>query len=541
MRRLILLFVLFIPIISFAQEEKPLLQKYEYWFDMDYGNKVTEDIPEPDSIFLLDASLNTRGLLDGLHYLNIRFQDDSLQWSSVLSTFFHKIPSEGENPKFSLVAYEYWVDTNYLEKVHETLDPEQEVIILDSLLDLDELDYGLHILNIRFEDNAGQWSSVLSHFFNYLGSSNESKSLISAYRYFFDQNYEDSVRVVLPTPTTPFLLNGKISSDLSPGMHTFNIQFQDVVGQWSSICTDTFLILDCLYPSLPTIPIGDSTLCQGISESIYTIDTVETAISYEWELMPPEAGTVIAQDTSALIQWDSLFVGLASLQVNAVNDCGAGDASILNISIARNTFTEMEEILCEGTPDTMILVLNAANGCDSIVQILQVLSPPIELLDTILLQDNGSESGSIDITPNSENYTYSWSNGATTQDISDLRAGTYTVQITNSDGCSSIFEFVIKLETSVLDIPEIGLSIQVSPVPVKINAELSIFTESSSQQVIQLDILDNLGRLVLKKDLEINPGKGRFFIDSPNAVGSYFINITTNSGKTAIAKIVIIE
>src|SRR6185436_5450504 len=49
----------------------------------------------------------------------------------------------------------------------------------------------------------------------------------------------------------------------------------------------------------------------------------------------------------------------------------------------------------------------------------------------------GTNDGIVDLTPSGGNspYTYLWSNGSTTQDISGLTAGTYTVTITDSKGC----------------------------------------------------------------------------------------------------------
>ncbi len=50
---------------------------------------------------------------------------------------------------------------------------------------------------------------------------------------------------------------------------------------------------------------------------------------------------------------------------------------------------------------------------------------------------NGGSDGAIDITMNGGTapYTYSWDHGPTTEDVNSLSAGTYSVNVTDDDGC----------------------------------------------------------------------------------------------------------
>lgn len=64
---------------------------------------------------------------------------------------------------------------------------------------------------------------------------------------------------------------------------------------------------------------------------------------------------------------------------------------------------------------------------------------------------SGSSNGAIDIsvTGTTGSITYSWSNGATTEDISELSAGSYTIQIIDDTRCSISASYLVTNKTEI--------------------------------------------------------------------------------------------
>lgn len=64
---------------------------------------------------------------------------------------------------------------------------------------------------------------------------------------------------------------------------------------------------------------------------------------------------------------------------------------------------------------------------------------------TVTNTNVGEQTGAIDVTVSGGTapYTYSWSNGATTQDISNLGAGVYTLTVTDNNGCFSTANYTV--------------------------------------------------------------------------------------------------
>jgi uncharacterized repeat protein (TIGR01451 family)/gliding motility-associated-like protein len=87
---------------------------------------------------------------------------------------------------------------------------------------------------------------------------------------------------------------------------------------------------------------------------------------------------------------------------------------------------------------------------------ITIAQPAVALSATITSQTNvsckGNATGAINITVagGTSPYTYSWSNGATTEDLSSLSAGIYSLIVTDAKGCSTTLSVTINEPTNVV-------------------------------------------------------------------------------------------
>ncbi len=93
-------------------------------------------------------------------------------------------------------------------------------------------------------------------------------------------------------------------------------------------------------------------------------------------------------------------------------------------------------------PGTYVLVItNESNSCTASATVTVVQNPPVSVsaegVEPVLCF--GQSNGSIAVSPSGGNgsFTFLWSNGANTPVVSGLPAGTYTVTVTDGEGCSA--------------------------------------------------------------------------------------------------------
>ena len=117
-----------------------------------------------------------------------------------------------------------------------------------------------------------------------------------------------------------------------------------------------------------------------------------------------------------------------------------GGTGVYTYDWSNDAFTEDVSGLTAGT---YFVVVTDENGCSVSIEVEITESDAMEISATWSdytggVSCNGASDGSIDVTVTGGTgvYTYVWSNGEVTEDVSGLTAGTYSIEATDENGCS---------------------------------------------------------------------------------------------------------
>ncbi|MCH8317405.1 MAG: choice-of-anchor L domain-containing protein, partial [Bacteroidetes bacterium] len=216
----------------------------------------------------------------------------------------------------------------------------------------------------------------------------------------------------------------------------------------------------------------DLTVSGGVTPYIFAWDNgantedISAVLAGDYTVTVTDSVGCISLNTITVSEPDVLNI----VAVNILNEqCGfqngaidiavTGGTTPFSFNWSNGETTEDIDTLPTGS---YIVTVTDSNGCstnDTFSLINEVGNCVVYCfleVDNILVTDEicGNGSGAIDITPinGTQPYIYSWSNGATTEDISSLNAGTYTVNVKDAVGCEADDTIIVNNNTGSLAI-----------------------------------------------------------------------------------------
>ena len=220
--------------------------------------------------------------------------------------------------------------------------------------------------------------------------------------------------------------------------------------------------------------------------------------------------------------------------------CNGGSNGSINLTVnAGNpsyTYNWSNGITAESnmtlSAGTYAVQITDANGCTTSGTYV-VNEPEAIEINPIVSADFGNNDGSIDlnVSGGTGNYSFEWSNGATTEDLDGLTSGYYEVSVSDANGCNST------IGVNVLDESTAGINaneyLKLTVYPNPSNGSVTISYRGNATEVT---VLDQNARIVLWKPLEILQDINVEGLDS----GLYSVRLTGSSGKIVSKKLVVL-
>ncbi|HLW42676.1 MAG TPA: T9SS type A sorting domain-containing protein, partial [Flavobacterium sp.] len=266
---------------------------------------------------------------------------------------------------------------------------------------------------------------------------------------------------------TPAVSTTDTASSLTAG--TYTVVVTDANGCTNS---EVFVITEPAPPYVITLVSKEDVSCNGGNNGSITISVTgpNPPFTYSWS---PSGGngttasnltagtyTVTVTDAVNEIVTEDFIItepGVMSASVGSIVNvsCGGNNDGSATVSVLGGTtpynYTwsngETTATAVSLTAGNHYVLVTDANGCQ-VQQSFSIGQPTPIVINTVNITDascHGQADGSITISVNGglTPYTYSWSNNQTGTSLSNLTGGTYTVTVTDANGCTEQKTFTV--------------------------------------------------------------------------------------------------
>ncbi len=244
---------------------------------------------------------------------------------------------------------------------------------------------------------------------------------------------------------------------------------------------------------------GTGTLQYSLNGTTYQLSNIFFGLSGgTYSVYVKDANGCVVVITAAVYQPATLAVASNLTDVT----CSGGNNGVIDLSISGGTpqyyFDWSNGVYTEDnfnlTAGTYTVIVSDGYGCsNTLTYTIEEPAVPVIVNGTVV-NSSGTSNGSIDVTTTGGvgAYTFSWSNGATTEDITGLAPGVYTVIVTDANGCAASSTFVVASAVGIATIDAVSSQVYVYPNP----ANDYVVIEINGYKMEKVEIYDVLGQIM---------------------------------------------
>ena len=473
--------------------------EYFYDTDPGFGNGTNIPVTPGTQLLNVGFESDVSALSTGMHQLYIRVKDANNNWSVSNRTFLYKAPTYSRQTS-KIIRAEYFIDNDPGFGNAIPYPMSGTSVATDSVIavNISGLTDGDHRFYVRTLDNFGKWSITNNSTFNVTNASTENNITVTGinkrnlcagdsievgYHANGTFNSGNQFKVELSNAVGSFaspvvigstssLISGSIWCSVPSGLGGNGYKIR-VVGSNPTTISTPFganFTATCISNSPPTITLNNSIdlICGGVATGSIDINVTggTTPYQYIWTKIGSPSFSANTQDlsnlntgtyevivTDALGNTDEYSVvikGPTGLNTNATASpisCNGTSTGATSVQVSGGTapYTYLWNTGATTSTITAVgagyysVVVSDSRGCQSTanVTVNQAIALSLTMSSTpVNCQGVATGTASVSVTGGNPNYTYSWSNGANTQNINNLLSGTYYVTVSDALGCS---------------------------------------------------------------------------------------------------------